>query len=187
MEVRLAKAPSLRHLVDRHAATELVRRGFVYEVKGHLPTFRRHRPLPQARLVQLVEFQAGVKMGSFGTFTVNLGVYSPEWTVPPRNVDPELAHSWDCMAEMRIRLGHLAPVQKRGVLGRLLGAPSTPGDRWWPYRGTPVELRQTFATVLGLIVGSGEAWLDHNSDADAFEAARQARDARVTKLQGQGT
>ena len=74
----MARGPSLRQLVERHAAPELVRGGFVYGPGGHLPTFRRQKALPAACIVQLVEFQSGVKMGSFGTFTVNLGVYSPE-------------------------------------------------------------------------------------------------------------
>jgi hypothetical protein len=183
----LAKAASLSKLVDRHAATELLRRGFVYEASGQPPTFRRHRTLPDARVVQLIEFQAGVKKGSFGTFTVNLGVYSPEWTRPPRNVAPEAAHSWDCMAEMWMRLGHLAPAPKPGLLRRAFGASSVPSDRWWSYRGSSAEVERTLTEVLGLLIGSGQAWLDHTSTREAFETAQQVLEARVERLKGQGS
>jgi hypothetical protein len=186
-EAEMAKGPSLRQLVDRHAATELIRRGFVYDPSGRLPTFRRHKVLPAVRVVQLIEFQSGVKMGSFGTFTVNLGVYSPEWTTPPRGVSPDEAHSWNCMIEMWMRLGHLAPPARPHVLGRLLGiSPAPSGDKWWPYRGQPADVERVFAEVVGLLVGEGQEWLDRSSTADAFQTARKVRDARVERLKGHG-
>ena len=66
--------------------------------------------------MQVVEFQGGVKPGSFGTFVVNLGVYSPELTHPPRDVRVAEAHSWNCMAGIQTRLAHLAGPCARGAL-----------------------------------------------------------------------
>jgi len=148
-----------------------------------MPTFRRVRILPEGRAVQVVEFQGGVKLGSFGTFVVNLGVYSPELTQPPRDVKVEEAHSWNCMAEMQTRLAHLADPCPRGALVSMVtGADQRQQDLWWSYRGGPRSTLRTFQDVLSLFADRGAAWFTTMTAVERFRWAYAVRGARVAGL-----
>ena len=79
----MARAPSLRRLVESHLADPMFELGFAFAADGIAPIFRRQARVGEATAVQIAEFQAGVKMASFGKFTVNMGVYSPKTARSP--------------------------------------------------------------------------------------------------------
>jgi hypothetical protein len=160
--------------------------GYSYATDGIGPIFRRQAHLRDATVVNVVEFQAGVKTNSFGKFTVDMGVYSPELTFPLSGVAPDAARPSDCMAEMNTRLAHLVSPCPRGafvsmVTGRDLAQP----DEWWSYRGTPEELAVAFGRVWAVMKDRGEAWFVAMTTSERFESAKRIRAERAATFQHQ--
>jgi hypothetical protein len=182
----VTRAPSLRRLVERHAVSFFERLGFAYAPEVLVLTFRRIAGSGRTvQVAHIVEFQRGVKNGSFGTFVVNLGVYSPQLTQPPRGVKALLAHSSDCMVEMSTRLAHLAPPCPVGAMVSFVtGEQHRQPDVWWSYRGAPSDLDATFRAVLALFRDRGEPWLAVMSSPERFRWALQIRTARVAAQGG---
>jgi hypothetical protein len=180
----MAKPPSLRQLVEQYVVAALQARGFAYEPARIGPTFRRMTHLPTGAIVQIVEFQFGVKMGSFGKFTVNLGVYSPELTYPPRGVSTLETHSSDCMFEMSTRLSHIRPPCPKGALvSHFTGAAERQSDEWWSYRGSARKIKRTFEEVIRLLEDRAEPWFQAMTTEESFRWAAAMRSERAARLQ----
>jgi hypothetical protein len=180
----MAKPPSLRQLVEQRVAPLLQARGFTYEPARIGPTFRRTVRLPAGTVVQIVEFQNGVKMGSFGKFTVNLGVYSPELTYPPRGVSAAEARSSDCMFEMLTRLSHIRPPCPEGApVSYATAETERQSDEWWSYRGSPRKIKKTLERVSRLLKDRAEPWFQAMSTEERFRQAHAIRAERAARLQ----
>jgi hypothetical protein len=179
----MAKPLSLRQLVEQNIAPVLQARGFAYEPARIGPTFRRMVQLPAATTVQIVEFQYGVKMGSFGTFAVNLGVYSPELTYPARGVSAAEAHSSDCMFEMLTRLSHIRPPCPKGApVSYVTGDAEQQSDEWWPYRGSPRKIEKTLEKVIHLLENRAEPWFQTMTSEESFRRAHAIHAERAARL-----
>jgi hypothetical protein len=180
----MAKTRSLRQLVEQHVVAVLQARGFTYEPARIGPTFRRVQHLPAETAVQIVEFQYGVKMRSFGTFTVNLGVYSPELTYPARGVSAAEAHSSDCMFEMLTRLSHIRPpCPKSALVSFVTGDAEQQSDEWWSYRGSPRKIERTFEKVIRLLEERAEPWFQAMTTEESFRRATAIRAERAARNQ----
>jgi hypothetical protein len=140
--------------------------------------------LPTGAAVQIAEFQFGVKMGTFGKFTVNLGVYSPELTYPPRGVPAADAHSSDCMFEMLTRLSHIRPPCPEGALvSYVTGDAEQQSDEWWSYRGSPRKMGRTLEKVIRLLEDRAEPWFQAMTTEERFRQARAIRAERTARNQ----
>jgi hypothetical protein len=176
MALPVPRSPSLRELVERLVAPELQAHGFAYEPDRIGAVFRRVKSLPGGTVVQIVEFQFGVKPRTFGKFTVNLGVYSSELTRPARGVSIERAHSGDCMLGMLTRLSHIRPPCPAGAPVSYLSAEAErQSDEWWSYRGRAKRIEKTFSAVVGLLEERAEPWFQEMTTVDAFRQAAEPR------------
>jgi Domain of unknown function (DUF4304) len=134
-----------------------------------------YRPARVAGLLQVLEFQKSVKH-PHRTFTVNLGLFHPDFTIEP---PPELSEMESVHCARRIRIGHTMPkkIWVRAALWLRYGSGWDwwsgifPGDFWWSYRDHEDSLARAMRHTLSQIDRYGLKWLEHASSAENATAA----------------
>lgn len=139
-------------------------------------------------MTQIIEFQVGVRFMA-GRFTVNLGVYSPNFYVgegtPP---GPHMARESNCLPEYRERLGPLIETPSTSLFERVLGRGARwwrdafpRADKWWRLSEDADKMRCTLEEVVGHIIGFGIPWLEARSDPLAMKECYDIVRSRMDK------
>ena len=163
--------------IDSIVRPALEERGFESRVPR---SFHREIAMDGFSVLQIVEFQTGVRRLA-GQFTVNLGVYSPEF-FPADREDPGSAPSpGQCLAWRR--LGFLADPPK-GLLDRVLGRTPTRRDRWWRQSADRARMAETMQAVLGDIVEGGLPYLEQVSTREDLERQLREVEERLARRDG---
>jgi hypothetical protein len=110
------------------------------------------------------------------TFTVNLGLFHPNFTTDPPPALGEIA-SMHCAR--RIRIGHVMPkrIWKRAAVWLRYGSGwhwwdgIFPGDFWWSYRENEDSLVEAMGHTFAQIERYGLDWLERCSSVDNSAAA----------------
>lgn len=157
--------------IEKIAAPVLEPDGFRYGAKR---TFRK----VGATTCRIINFQVGTRWMA-GKFTVNLGVYCPEFFLYDGKPPPlQEACEWNCLPGFRERLGKLAKSPWTRLWTGFLG-PSEDAwwkeilygshDRWWRFSADEEQTNTSVRKALALIKTVGFPWLD---DRDRLEAMK---------------
>ena len=141
--------------------------GFDYDKKR---SFRRKVKDKELKIVQLIEFQLGIKGRFIGFFTANLGVYSHQYR-PADWKEPEAEPtSNDCLPALCQRLGFLIQ-PKPTIMQRLFRHEQLPKDHWWPQCENSQAMAEVLRDIAAEITDTVIPWLDLRSSSEAFEWA----------------
>ena len=142
--------------------------GFRYD--GASRTFRRS----VGEFVQIINFQAGQRSLE-GRFTVNLGVFHPEYHDNGRDPGAKPLE-YHCLVEFRSRIGGLID----SPILRFLGLPM-PSDKWWPFSPDASQVRRELDRVKPLVLGKAVPWLERQCDVEAMRRALEERRRRLER------
>jgi hypothetical protein len=135
-------------------------------------TFRR----PSGTCTQIVNFQAGVRSME-GQFTVNLGVYHPEFRLNAKHKPvSDRPKENDCVVRERLAMLRETPIT-RYFRPRIHSTDTflkwwlvTTDDKWWPFTEDEGQVRQQLESLRGLLLSTGLEWLERHSDLNLLKA-----------------
>ncbi len=173
--------PRLREF-DRQLRSETAPKLANYDfVPGDHRTFRRVVPHEGTVSTQIIEFQVGTKSFS-GMFTVNLGVFNPEYTPKPLPAQTDEPHSYDCLFDLLSkRLGFLR-TPRTTLLDRLLGRRPIAEDYWWKQHADARSMKNELADVEQLLLTDGLEWLRDHTSLCALHSALEILEWRKRRL-----
>ncbi len=167
--------------IRKQLAGRLIDQGYQYDGKK---TFRRIDP--SRGTIRIVEFQVGARSLA-GRFTVNLGVYAPQFALGPEPAaSVEVATPTYCLPGFSERLGCVIEGAWMRFFSKLFGPPDGwwkhilygPRDRWWRYSENAETTTRQVAITAQLILGPGMQWLDRKDDPVTMERTHQEVQAR---------
>ncbi len=157
----MSKSPRLRTfdgVLRAQVAQTLATDGYTFDKKR---TFRRTMLVDGHRIIQLLEFQMGIK-NLVGRFTVNYGVYSADFCPPDWDNPGDVPRSCDCLPDKQHRLGQLRKPERK-LSDRLLRRTPEPFDYWWPQEESFEKMELVLDEVTHLIRSGAQSILDADS------------------------
>ena len=162
---------------------ELVRAGF--DSDGDR-VFRRLVPKDDLPVIQIIEFQVGVKR-LIGKYTANVGVFSNRFLPENWHVVSGAPVPLDCLPAMRERLGYFFD-PPRSLTDSLLGRSKQPRhDYWWDQFADEEKMAKGLRSVLLCLQQEVLPWLDSLSCRDAFERALRELERAKKRKESQGS